>query len=193
MKYGFFVDLNLCIGCKACEVSCANEFKNSQRLNVKYIDFKTFPDTKREFIPYRCNHCDDAPCLKICPTLAIEKRDNGVVDIDKSRCIGCRACQMACPYSAISIIDGKADKCSACNHLTENGLMPSCVTACPSEAIIFGDLLESNSLINKKLQEKSDIKVLKPNLNTKPKHFYSGNLVDSKEFKKYTIFNKKRY
>ena len=104
MKLGFLVDLDLCMGCKACEVSCKAENNvplNSWRLRVKYVDTGVFPDTKRDFTPLRCNHCENAPCERICPVSALHYLDNGIVNVDKERCIGCAACMMACPYGAI--------------------------------------------------------------------------------------------
>jgi len=92
MKLGFLVDLNLCMGCKACEVACKVENEvplSSWRLRVKYIDIGTFPNTTREFTPLRCNHCESAPCERICPVSALHYLDNGIVNIDSSRCIGC--------------------------------------------------------------------------------------------------------
>ena len=74
MKLGFLVDLNLCMGCKGCEIACKVENEvplSSWRLRVKYIDIGTFPDASRSFTPLRCNHCENAPCERICPVSAL--------------------------------------------------------------------------------------------------------------------------
>ena len=90
----------------------------------------------------RCNHCDDAPCITICPTNALFRADNGVVDFDDSNCIGCKGCMNACPYDAIYInpATNTANKCNFCNHRIEQGLEPSCVVVCPTHAIKVADL-----------------------------------------------------
>ena len=91
MQLGFLVDLHLCMGCKGCEIACKVENEvplSTWRLRVKYVDVGTFPETKRTFTPLRCNHCENAPCERICPVSALHYIDNGIVDIDKERCIG---------------------------------------------------------------------------------------------------------
>jgi Fe-S-cluster-containing dehydrogenase component len=178
MKLGFLVDLNLCMGCKGCEIACKVENEvplSSWRLRVKYVDVGTFPETKRTFTPLRCNHCENAPCERICPVSALHYLDNGIVNIDNERCIGCAGCVMACPYGAIYIDPetNTADKCTYCAHRVATGLMPACVVACPVEANIFGDLEDSTSNISKYIM-KNDVKVRKPEKGTFPKHYYAG-------------------
>jgi len=179
MKLGFLVDLTLCIGCKACEVACKSENNvplGSWRLRVKYVDSGVFPDVKRAFTPLRCNHCENAPCERICPVSALHYLDNGIVNIDKNRCIGCAACMMACPYGAIYMdpITNTADKCTYCAHRIESGLQPACVIVCPTEANIFGDLLQTKSKISRYIANNKSTRVRKPEKGTKPKHFYVG-------------------
>ena len=97
MKLGFLVDLNLCMGCKGCEIACKVENEvplSTWRLRVKYIDLGTFPDTRRSFTPLRCNHCENAPCERICPVSALHYLENGIVNIDSDRCIGCAGWMM---------------------------------------------------------------------------------------------------
>ncbi|EJF07308.1 Fe-S-cluster-containing hydrogenase subunit [Thiovulum sp. ES] len=199
MKLGFLVDLNLCMGCKGCEIACKVENEvplSSWRLRVKYVDMGTFPDTKRTFTPLRCNHCENAPCERICPVSALHYIDNGIVNIDKERCIGCAGCVMACPYGAIYIDPetNTADKCTYCAHRISTGLMPSCVVACPVEANIFGDLEDSSSAISKYIMS-NDVKVRKPEKGTFPKHFYAGggdvnlNPLASKREEGHQLFN----
>ena len=179
MKLGFLVDLNLCMGCKACEVSCKVENEvplSSWRLRVKYVDQGLYPDTSRTFTPLRCNHCESAPCERICPVSALHYLDNGIVNIDSSRCIGCAGCIMACPYGAIYMDPetNTADKCTFCAHRIEGGLMPACVVACPVEANIFGDLEDPTSQISKYISRDKRVQVRKPEKMTVPKHFYVG-------------------
>ncbi len=179
MRLGFLVDLNNCMGCKACEVACKAENSvpvNSWRLRVKYVDAGVYPDVKRAFTPMRCNHCENAPCEKVCPVSALHYLPNGIVNIDKDRCIGCAACMMACPYGAIMMDPetNTADKCTYCAHRVEGGLEPACVVACPTEANVFGDLDEPGSKISQYLANNRDVRVRKPEKGTKPKHFYTG-------------------
>ncbi len=183
MKLGFLVDLNLCMGCKACEVACKVENEvplSSWRLRVKYIDIGSFPNTSREFTPLRCNHCESAPCERICPVSALHYLENGIVNIDSSRCIGCAGCMMACPYGAIYMDPetNTADKCTYCAHRIEGGLMPACVVACPVEANIFGDIEDETSQISRYIMEHQSygggVQVRKPEKHTNPKHFYVG-------------------
>ncbi len=166
------------MGCKGCEIACKVENEvplSSWRLRVKYVDIGTFPETKRTFTPLRCNHCEDAPCERICPVSALHYMDNGIVNIDKERCIGCAGCVMACPYGAIYIDPetNTADKCTYCAHRVSSGLMPACVVACPVEANIFGDIEDPTSAISKYIME-HDVKVRKPEKGTHPKHYYAG-------------------
>jgi len=188
MKLGFLVDLNLCMGCKACEVACKVENEvplSSWRLRVKYIDIGSFPNTTREFTPLRCNHCESAPCERICPVSALHYLENGIVNVDNSRCIGCAGCMMACPYGAIYMDPetNTADKCTYCAHRIEGGLMPACVVACPVEANIFGDIEDETSHISRYIMEHQSfgggVQVRKPEKHTNPKHFYVGGGNDS--------------
>lgn len=179
MKLGFLVDLDLCMGCKGCEVACKAENEvpvGTWRLRVKYVDEGVYPNVKRSFTPMRCNHCDNAPCERICPVGALHYLSNGIVDVDKDRCIGCAACMMACPYGAIYMDPetNTADKCTYCAHRVEGGLEPACVVTCPVEANVFGDLDDPSSKISRYLAAHPDARVRKPEKGTKPKHFYVG-------------------
>ena len=94
----------------------------------------------------RCNQCTNAPCVTICPVTALHKRDDGIVDLDKDVCIGCKACMQACPYDALYLNTdtGGAEKCHFCAHRVEQNLEPACVTVCPERAIIPGEQTEWN-------------------------------------------------
>ena len=154
MRYGFVIDQRKCIGCHACTVACKEENQVPLGVNrtwVKYIEKGTFPDTRRYFSVMRCNHCDNAPCVTICPTVALYRRPDGIVDFDGDRCIGCKSCMQACPYDALYIDPETktAAKCHYCAHRVESGLEPACVVVCPVQAIVPGDLDDPHSTISR--------------------------------------------
>ena len=125
-RFGFVIDQRSCIGCHACTVACKVEHGVELgvfRTWVKYIEQGEFPDTRRYFSVLRCNHCDDAPCVEVCPVTALYKREDGIVDFDPERCIGCKACLNACPYDALYIDPNShtAAKCNFCAHRVEPG------------------------------------------------------------------------
>lgn len=142
---------------------------------VKYIEKGEFPDTKRYFSVLRCNHCDDAPCMEICPTSSLFRRDNGIVDFDNEVCIGCKACMQACPYDALYIEPETqtAAKCNFCAPRVEVGLEPACVIVCPTHAIITGDLDDPLSEISRFVANQAT-QVRAPEQGTKPKVLYVG-------------------
>ncbi len=178
MRYGFAIDQRTCIGCHACTVACKTEHQvplGQFRTWVKYVDQGEYPSTTRDFGVMRCNHCTDAPCVKVCPTQALFKRDDGIVDFDSDRCIGCKACMQGCPYDAI-YIDAEtntAAKCNFCAHRVDEGLEPACVVVCPTESIWVGDLDDPASEIAK-LVSTHDTAVRAPEQNTGPNVFYLG-------------------
>lgn len=178
MQYGFAIDQRTCIGCHACTVACKTEHEvplGQFRTWVKYVDSGTFPDTTRSFGVMRCNHCTDAPCVKICPTTALFKREDGIVDFDNERCIGCKSCMQACPYDAIYIDadTNTAAKCNMCAHRVDEGLEPACVVVCPTHSIWVGDLHDKDSGIAK-LVSTNETAVRSPEQNTGPNVFYLG-------------------
>jgi Fe-S-cluster-containing dehydrogenase component/formate-dependent nitrite reductase membrane component NrfD len=177
-RLGFVIDQRKCIGCHACTVACKAENGvplGEFRTWVKYVDKGTFPDSRRHFLVERCNHCDDAPCITICPTKALFRRDDGIVDFDAARCIGCKSCMQACPYDAIYIdpTTHTAAKCNFCAHRVDVGLQPACVNVCPEQAIITGDLDDPTSYISR-LIARNSVQVRRPDQGTKPKLFYLG-------------------
>ncbi|MHB8613018.1 MAG: 4Fe-4S dicluster domain-containing protein [Candidatus Dormibacteraceae bacterium] len=177
-KWAKVIDQNKCIGCHACTVACKSENEvplSVTRTYVKAVDVGTFPQARRAFQVTRCNQCDDAPCVAACPTSAMFRRPDGIVDFDKSVCIGCKACMAACPYDAIFINpeDHSAEKCNFCAHRIDMGLEPACVVVCPVEAIIVGDLNDPTSKVAQ-VVNRDPVQVRRPEKGTRPKLFYKG-------------------
>ena len=177
-RLGFLLDSESCIGCHACTVACKSEHDVPLGVNrtwVKYIETGAFPDVKRHFSVMRCNHCDDAPCISICPTNALFRAENGVVDFDDGNCIGCKGCMNACPYDAIYInpATNTANKCNFCNHRIEQSLAPSCVVVCPTHAIKVVDL-DDPADETAKLIARGETAVRAPEQKTLPKVHYRG-------------------
>ena len=176
MNFGFIIDNRKCIGCHACTVACKAEHEVPLGVNrtwVKYIEKGEFPNTRRLFSVMRCNHCDDAPCIEICPVTALFKRDDGIVDFDKRRCIGCKGCMQACPYDALYIDpdSNTAAKCNYCAHRVDIGLEPACVNVCPEHAIISGDFDNPATEIAQ-LLAREQVTARKVEKGTRPKLFY---------------------
>ena len=175
-NYGFVIDNRTCIGCHACTVACKSEHDvpiGVNRTHVKYIERGTYPESTREFSVHRCNHCEDAPCTKICPTTALFTRSDGIVDFDDDRCIGCKSCMQACPYDALYIDPNKgtAAKCNYCAHRIENSYEPACVIVCPTESIISGDLDDPTSKISE-IVASQNTTVRKPDSGAIPNEYY---------------------
>ncbi len=145
---------------------------------------------KEESLLALCNHCENPPCVRVCPTKATFRRDDGIVMMDQHRCIGCRFCVAACPYGARSFnwrdprkyipeIDptyptrtkGVVEKCTFCAERLARGEMPACVEACPSKALAFGDLRDKDSDVRKVLKENYTVR-RKPELGTEPAVYY---------------------
>ncbi|MBT8273944.1 MAG: polysulfide reductase NrfD [Bacteroidia bacterium] len=176
MKYGFIIDNRKCIGCHACTTACKSEHDVAVGVNrtyVKQVEKGEFPNTRRIFSVMRCNHCTDAPCVEICPVEALFIREDGIVDFDNNRCIGCKSCMQACPYDALYIdpYTNTAAKCNYCAHRVEVGREPACVTVCPEHAIIAGDMDNPETEIAQ-LLARQQVKVRKPEKGTKPNLFY---------------------
>lgn len=176
MKYGFVIDNRKCIGCHACTTACKSEHQVPVGVNrtwVKQVEKGTFPNTRRLFSVMRCNHCTDAPCVEICPVEALFIREDGIVDFDKDRCIGCKSCMQACPYDALYIDPEShtAAKCNYCAHRIDIGLEPACVNVCPEHAIISGDMDDPNSEIAE-LLARQQVSVRKAAKGTVPNLFY---------------------
>lgn len=176
MRVAFVIDQSKCIGCHACSLACKAEHEvplGSYRTWVKYVEKGLFPEVHRTFSVLRCNHCEAAPCVEICPVTALYYRDDGIVDFDREVCIGCKACMQACPYDALYVHPekGTAEKCNFCAHRVEIGLEPPCATVCPTESILVGDLDNRSSRVAR-LVATHKVDVRKPEKGTRPKVFY---------------------
>jgi Fe-S-cluster-containing dehydrogenase component/formate-dependent nitrite reductase membrane component NrfD len=172
------IDHTRCIGCHACTTACKSENQvpvGVTRTYVKYVDVGLFPMARRAFQVTRCNQCEDPPCVRACPTAAMHKRPDGIVDFDKSICIGCKACIAACPYDAIFINpeDHSAEKCNFCAHRLDIGLEPACVVVCPTQAILVGDKNDPASAVGETVG-RQPVAVRRPEKETRPKLYYVG-------------------
>jgi len=199
------IDLRKCIGCQACVVACKSENNvpiGVYRTWVEVMEVGEFaydpdgdgsvllddggtyePNVKRFSLPRLCNHCDDPPCVEVCPVQATFKRADGLVLIDYTKCIGCGYCINACPYDArfFNPVQQTADKCTFCVHRLDRGLLPACVTSCVARARIFGDLNDPNSDVAQLLAQ-YPTESLNASLGTGPQVFYiglDGDLVDA--------------
>ena len=178
IKWAKVIDQTRCIGCHACTTACKSENLVPlavTRTYVKHVDVGEFPQARRAHQVTRCNQCVHAPCTVACPTAAMFKRPDGIVDFDKSICIGCKACMAACPYDAIFINpeDHSAEKCNFCAHRIDMGLEPACVIVCPTEAILVGDMNDATSKVAK-IVNREPVTVRRPEKETLPKLFYKG-------------------
>ncbi|MBI4317772.1 MAG: 4Fe-4S dicluster domain-containing protein [Chloroflexi bacterium] len=191
------IDLKRCIGCHACTVAC--KLENATPPGVFYarvLETETgkYPLAKRVFVPVLCNHCQDPPCLRACPSGATTQRADGIVMVDQDKCIGCKACMEACPYEARFFLDkirgyygdtltpfeevgyrkhqkGTVAKCNFCAERLEKGLEPACVQTCPAVARVFGDLDDANGEASRLIRERNCIQ-LRPEQGTRPSVHY---------------------
>ena len=178
IQWAKVIDHTRCIGCHACTTACKSENLvplSVTRTYVKHVDIGVFPTARRAHQVTRCNQCAHAPCATACPTTAMFKRADGIVDFDKSICIGCKACMAACPYDAIFINpeDHSAEKCNFCAHRIDMQLEPACVVVCPTQAILVGDMNDSDSYVAQ-IINRDTVAVRRPEKETLPKLFYKG-------------------
>ena len=178
IQWAKVIDHTRCIGCHACTTACKSENLvplSVTRTYVKHVDIGVFPTARRAHQVTRCNQCAHAPCATACPTTAMFKRADGIVDFDKSICIGCKACMAACPYDAIFINpeDHSAEKCNFCAHRIDMQLEPACVVVCPTQAILVGDMNDSDSYVAQIINRET-VAVRRPEKETLPKLFYKG-------------------
>lgn len=201
-KYAMAIDIQKCIGCGRCVEACKKEnnvplddahFRTWVERYViaedgeTYVDSPSggmygFPDLKEDmkvfrtfFVPKLCNHCENPPCVQVCPVGATYISPDGVVLVDEKYCVGCRYCIQACPYGAryFHPVKKVAEKCTFCYHRITKGLLPACVEVCPTQARIFGDLKKTSSPL-RRFFHFMKISVLKPWMNTEPKVYYGG-------------------
>jgi tetrathionate reductase subunit B len=201
-RWGMVIDLNKCVpGCTACMDACRKEnnvaYFDDPRWNIYWIHLVTIrsthtPRPSEKVMPLLCNHCDNPPCAIVCPVKATYQRPDGIVIVDKHRCIGCRYCMVACPYNARQFnyrenpdwpnpdypkrSHGVAESCDFCAHLVDKGEKPACVQACEQAhhgALQFGNLNDANSGVSALIHDNS-VKRLREGLGTQPKVYYIG-------------------
>ena len=167
-RYSMVIDLDSCIGCHSCAVACKQE--NNIGLGMFYNKVHTigpsgtYPDLEMYYLPVACQHCENPECVHVCPTGASYKREDGIVLVDHSKCVGCQLCVMACPYG-VRAYDADKDKgiiekCTMCAHRIDAGDVPACVFHCPGQARHFGDVDDPESEVSKLLAAKTNHKLV---------------------------------
>ncbi|MGH8106595.1 MAG: 4Fe-4S dicluster domain-containing protein [Arenimonas sp.] len=199
-KLGLVIDLDTCVGCHACAVACKewnaggiaapltdeNPYGADphgvwfNRVHSYTIDaLNDQPETTLHF-PRSCLHCEQAPCVTVCPTGASYKRaEDGIVLVDEDKCIGCKLCSWACPYGAreYSQVEGVMKKCTLCvdriynENIPEESRKPACVQACPTKARHFGDLGDEESDVFKLVKDRGGVELM-PELGYAPVNRY---------------------
>ena len=175
-RYGMVIDTKRCVGCADCVVACKTENHVPDGFCRDWIveDVRgAFPELHMEIRSERCNHCENAPCVRCCPTGAsYTDEDYGVVLVDHDLCTGCKACIASCPYDARYVHpEGYVDKCTFCMHRVREGLQPACVAVCPTKCMHFGDFDDPHSEVSKLLRSRPNHSLI-PEAGTKPKIFY---------------------
>lgn len=150
-RYAIVTDLNRCVGCLGCSVACkllngvpvGSYWNKVLRVGpFPKEEGAEFPNVYTYFLPMQCQHCENPECVKVCPTGASHKREDGTVQVDKEKCIGCQFCVMACPYGVRYLNEEErvVEKCTLCQQRIAQGELPQCVVSCGSHARWFGDL-----------------------------------------------------
>jgi Fe-S-cluster-containing dehydrogenase component len=137
--YALIIDTTKCVGCGACRTAC--HLRNNLPGEASYIHILSYGEgADRRFLPVQCQHCAKPPCASVCPTRATYRREDGVVMINDRLCVGCKYCELACPYQARTFDEkrGVADKCWLCLDFVQEGKNPACVDACVLGARLFG-------------------------------------------------------
>jgi len=192
------IDLNVCVGCHACVTSCKEwntsgsagplVDENAYGANptgtffnrVQSFEAGSFPDTDTIHFPKSCLHCEEPPCVPVCPTGASYKRkEDGIVLVDYDKCIGCKYCAWACPYGAREIDEARQvmTKCTLCvdriydESMAPADRRPACVKACPTGARLFGDVKDPDSEVSRAIRERGGY-ALMPEWDTKPANQY---------------------
>ncbi|MBQ0532803.1 DMSO/selenate family reductase complex B subunit [Providencia huaxiensis] len=205
-QYGFFVDTSKCTGCKTCQVSCKD--KNELPIGVNFRRVyeytggewtkQTSDDTWQQnvfayYVSISCNHCSNPACTKACPTGAMHKREHdGLVVVDEKICVGCRYCEMACPYGALQYNPEKKHmtKCDGCFELIAQNKAPICVASCPLRALDFGpmDFLRTKYGETANIAPLPDSNLTQPSLiirhnrHAKPTHSQQGFIINKAEW-----------
>ncbi|MSP51337.1 MAG: 4Fe-4S dicluster domain-containing protein [Alphaproteobacteria bacterium] len=197
-KLGLVIDLDICVGCHACAVNCKqwnsggfaapltdSEPYGAEPSGVWFNRVHAFEagegaEGRTVYFPKSCLHCDDAPCVTVCPTGASYKRaSDGIVLVDESKCIGCKLCSWACPYGAREYDpnEGVMKKCTLCidriynENIAEAERVPACVSTCPASARHFGDLGDPKSEVSKLVAARGGYDLM-PEQGTKPVNKY---------------------
>ncbi|OGA68599.1 MAG: 4Fe-4S ferredoxin [Betaproteobacteria bacterium RIFCSPLOWO2_12_FULL_68_20] len=197
MRRGMVIDLRRCTGCYGCQISCKAEHGTPPGVlfaRVLKREEGRYPSMRLLFLPVLCNHCAEPPCVEACPTGASFKWEDGIVDIDQDKCVGCRSCMMACPYANRYLNDSPQNyfeqgatpfeaartarhqtdvvmKCNFCRDRVRAGKPPACVANCPTAARTFGDLDDPASEVSRLIQERGGFP-LHPEAGTRPSVFY---------------------
>lgn len=188
-RWTMVINISKCIACYACFVACKDEFwgndylpyslgiKKRDQTLIKIVKRERgkFPYVKLAYMPMLCMQCDNPLCGKVAKNGAVYRRTDGVVIIDPIKAVGQREIVNACPYGLISWNDerGIPQKCTFCVHRIENGKVPRCVQACPSDALTFGDLDNPESEVSRLVKENS-ARIFHPEYETKPNIYYIG-------------------
>ena len=194
VRWGMLIDTAQCKeGCKDCVSACNKENGLSGGTAptdsqwIRKVELKDISTGRELSLPMMCQHCEHPPCVDVCPTNASFKRADGIVLVDRHRCIGCRYCIMACPYKARSLVHeplhdqnpdvprgkGTAEACSLCVHRIDQGLNPACAEACQNKAILFGNLNDPESEIAKKVRSVISVQI-RADLRLNPGIHYQG-------------------
>ncbi len=179
-RLAMLIDVRRCTGCLSCTVSCSIENQVPAGRPRTVVAQATVGDGKVAAtlaVPNQCNHCDNPPCVPVCPAGATYKRkEDGIVVIDYDKCVHCQSCVAACPYGARrkdETFKAPPEKCNFCIHRVQAGLLPACVESCIGGARIFGDLNDAKSEIAKRVRE-NKVYALQTQLGTAPNVFYIG-------------------
>ncbi len=175
-RWGLLIDITKCVDCDVCVTACHEENgvtgHGRPETDAQWIRKVNLRDKRTgvaQTLPMMCQHCEDPPCVDVCPTGASFKRADGIVLVDKHSCIGCRYCVIACPFNARSFIHeavtgqkpdvprgkGTVESCTLCVHRVDRGEIPACVEACTKDggkAMLFGDLNDRDSEIHQRLR-----------------------------------------